>query len=389
MKISTPGKMNLTKKFDRAFQWAGEKMGGEAKTNLGDDFKMLEMEMALRFDGMERLQRSMNAYVKWLGRRDTFEDKEKGLAGGYLGRTMVSHGEDFESDSDFGNCLIALGRANENCAAYQEQLVADATTVWLESLERSLATMKDYQAARKKLENRRLAYDASMTKLSKARRDDYRIEEEVRSAKAKYEETTEDVCRRMQDIKDAEADSTRDLTGFLDAELEYHERCAEELRRTRENWAGANVQGSPSRSMHGGFGRPVRLPFRSGAVRARTSRLARGCRAQTLAAARATLASRTTRTRSTSPRHRFACPQSARRRAYRPTVPPPTSQPGLAWRVATRSRAAPRLSAARSRCRGPAPRAATSRASSSSKTRRPPCRPTSARCVVNFVPSAA
>lgn len=127
MKISTPGKMNLTKKFDRAFQWAGEKMGGEAKTNLGDDFKMLEMEMALRFDGkfrlvffvfflprttltiftgMERLQRSMNAYVKWLGRRDTFEDKEKGLAGGYLGRTMVSHGEDFESDSDFGNCLI-------------------------------------------------------------------------------------------------------------------------------------------------------------------------------------------------------------------------------------------------------------------------------------------
>lgn len=55
MKISTPGKMNLTKKFDRAFQWAGEKMGGEAKTNLGDDFKMLEMEMALRFDGKFRL----------------------------------------------------------------------------------------------------------------------------------------------------------------------------------------------------------------------------------------------------------------------------------------------------------------------------------------------
>lgn len=51
MKISTPGKMNLTKKFDRAFQWAGEKMGGEAKTSMTDDFKMLEMEMALRFDG--------------------------------------------------------------------------------------------------------------------------------------------------------------------------------------------------------------------------------------------------------------------------------------------------------------------------------------------------
>lgn len=43
--------MNITKKFDRAFQWAGEKMGGEAKTTMSDDFKMLETEMALRFEG--------------------------------------------------------------------------------------------------------------------------------------------------------------------------------------------------------------------------------------------------------------------------------------------------------------------------------------------------
>ena len=49
----------------------------------------------------------MNAYVKWLSRRgETFEDKEKGLPAAYLGRTMISHGEDFENDSEFGNCLI-------------------------------------------------------------------------------------------------------------------------------------------------------------------------------------------------------------------------------------------------------------------------------------------
>ncbi|KAL8342930.1 hypothetical protein RB598_004337 [Gaeumannomyces tritici] len=240
--------MNITKKFDRAFQWAGEKMGSEAKTSTTDDFKMLELEMALRFDGMDRLQKSMNAYVKWLGRRnETFEDKEKGLPGAYLGRTMVNHGEDFESDSEFGNCLIAMGRANETIAGMQEQFVADATTVWLESLDRSLAMMKDYQNARKKLENRRLALDASMAKMQKARRDDFRIEEEVRTAKAKYEETSEDVGRRMQDIKDAEADSVRDLTSLLDVELEFHERCADELRRTREMWTATNAGSSPSR----------------------------------------------------------------------------------------------------------------------------------------------
>ncbi len=44
--------MNFTKKIDRAFQWAGERMGAEAKTSLPDEFRMLETEMALRFDGM-------------------------------------------------------------------------------------------------------------------------------------------------------------------------------------------------------------------------------------------------------------------------------------------------------------------------------------------------
>lgn len=41
----------FTKKFDRAFQWAGERMGNEARTGTTEEFKMLETEMALRFDG--------------------------------------------------------------------------------------------------------------------------------------------------------------------------------------------------------------------------------------------------------------------------------------------------------------------------------------------------
>jgi hypothetical protein len=44
--------MNFTKKFDRAFQWAGEKMGGEARTSLPDEFKILEAETTMRQEGM-------------------------------------------------------------------------------------------------------------------------------------------------------------------------------------------------------------------------------------------------------------------------------------------------------------------------------------------------
>lgn len=39
------------KRLDRLKQWAGEKMGGEIKTTLSDDFKAMESEMQLRQDG--------------------------------------------------------------------------------------------------------------------------------------------------------------------------------------------------------------------------------------------------------------------------------------------------------------------------------------------------
>lgn len=43
--------MNVNKKLDRLKQWAGERMGGEVKTGVSDDFKSLEIEMGLRHDG--------------------------------------------------------------------------------------------------------------------------------------------------------------------------------------------------------------------------------------------------------------------------------------------------------------------------------------------------
>lgn len=49
----------------------------------------------------------MTAYVKTLSKRQEGEDKEKILPVSYLGSTMVSHGEDFEDDSEFGQCLMS------------------------------------------------------------------------------------------------------------------------------------------------------------------------------------------------------------------------------------------------------------------------------------------
>jgi hypothetical protein len=55
---------------------------------------------------MEKLHKSMNMYVKAISKRNDAEDKEKSLPVDFLGKCMVSHGEDFEQDSEFGQCLI-------------------------------------------------------------------------------------------------------------------------------------------------------------------------------------------------------------------------------------------------------------------------------------------
>lgn len=77
--------------------------------------------------------------------------------------------------------------------------------------------------------------------MQKAKREDFRVEEELRSQKAKYEESSEDVYRRMQDIKEAEADSVHDLGAFLEAELEYYDRCRDELLRLKREWPAGSV----------------------------------------------------------------------------------------------------------------------------------------------------
>lgn len=56
---------------------------------------------------MEKLHSSMNVYVKSMSKRKEAEDKEKMLPIDVLAQAMIVHGEEFEPDSVFGNCLIS------------------------------------------------------------------------------------------------------------------------------------------------------------------------------------------------------------------------------------------------------------------------------------------
>lgn len=78
--------------------------------------------------------------------------------------------------------------------------------------------------------------------MQKAKKEDFRVEEELRTQKVKYEEASDEVVRRMEDIRDAEGEGVVEMAAFLDAQLKYHEESMQVLLQLKQDWPG---QGSP------------------------------------------------------------------------------------------------------------------------------------------------
>lgn len=108
----------------------------------------------------------MLGYVKSISKRSEGDDKEKTLPIANLGGSMVAHGDDFDAHSEYGRCMTStllrtpfpvlirrsnlhlgtvFGKTEERLARVQEAYISQASSTYLESLERSLAQMKEFQ----------------------------------------------------------------------------------------------------------------------------------------------------------------------------------------------------------------------------------------------------
>jgi hypothetical protein len=65
-------------------------------------------------------------------------------------------------------------------------------------------SMKDYDSMKKKLENRRLDYDAKLNKFNKSKKDKPGLEEEMKTAQKKYNETLADIESLMSTFAERE-----------------------------------------------------------------------------------------------------------------------------------------------------------------------------------------
>ena len=113
------------------------------------------------------------------------------------------------------------------------------TDTFLAYLERSGAELDEYAAQRKKLESRRLAYDAAISKAEKTykkEKDRKEAEEELTKAKARYEEMAEDVRMKMDEIREGEVEHQNELRRFLRSETHFVEQYLEVLKEVAAEW---------------------------------------------------------------------------------------------------------------------------------------------------------
>ncbi|KAI0776612.1 hypothetical protein BD413DRAFT_225051 [Trametes elegans] len=195
---------------------------------------------------LHRLDVASDDYRHYLQKKkfsEAIEHADKLLPVDALGVVMIKHGEEFGEDSAYGQSLVSLGRAHCTIASLQESFAATFEESYLSAIRQSEDEIKEYQVQRKKLESRRLSYDAAVVKVEKLKhakkptdKEREEVEEEYESAKSRYEETLEDVRARMYAIQENEVVQLRELTSFLDLEITFAKTYVEELQRVKAGW---------------------------------------------------------------------------------------------------------------------------------------------------------
>jgi len=230
--------MKVNKRIGKLKQWTGEKLGGQQKTELSEDFQSLEQDVELRKAGVEKMYSVSKEFSKHLTRKFEAEGTDTGkvLPIDGLGLVFANHGDEFGSDSSFGEALMSFGKAQQQMATATANFTDHLNSGWLTSLEKSLAQLAEYTNQRKKLDSRRLTYDAMLAKVQKSKKEKRELEDDLRVAKNRYEETSEEVQERAIAIQDSEADQLVALTKLLEIESNWIDEQKRILDDLKKNW---------------------------------------------------------------------------------------------------------------------------------------------------------
>ncbi|KAJ3409849.1 hypothetical protein CcCBS67573_g02075 [Chytriomyces confervae] len=233
--------MNIGKKLGQLKQWTGEKMGGAHRTETSEEFKQLELVTEVRKEHYEKLESQLHLFIRSISKGDGKEKDRSPMD--MFGSVMTTVGTSLEPSS-YTKALTQCGDAHAEVANLQRNFVNAVKDGFGEEMARQMQDVKDYSKLKAKLENRRLDYDAKMNKAQKAKVASPALEEDVRVAQTKYEETLQDITARMIALNANEDDQLTELVHFVDAEVEFFQSGLEVLLKLQKEFTGV------SRSRH-------------------------------------------------------------------------------------------------------------------------------------------
>lgn len=157
-----------------------------------------------RKEGIENMHGSLAAYATTMDGKDpdkklptlSMSDKKMPCLAG-LGKALTQQGRLQGDDNSYGMALLKVGEAQSELSTIQFELVSKLRQGFLFDVSEILTSVKEFDHLRKKLENRRLDFDAKQNKVNKSKKEKPVMEEEARAAQFKYEETYNDLLGLM------------------------------------------------------------------------------------------------------------------------------------------------------------------------------------------------
>ncbi|KAI8083055.1 uncharacterized protein BX664DRAFT_339715 [Halteromyces radiatus] len=225
----------MKKNFGKFKQWTGERLGAVKATSQTDDFQQLEAETENKRTGFEKVYEATDQFYTQLSKKKPSPEDQKIKCTPLesLASCWMHHGTAFSEDVALGVALINLGQTEARIALLQEDFANMIKDGYMDVLEQGLQTYKDYHALKKKLESRRLDYDAKLSRLQKSKKEKPEWEQEMQAAKMKYEETEYDIIQKMLTLQSYEDDHWNALYQVMEAQLSYHQQAMDMLNELR------------------------------------------------------------------------------------------------------------------------------------------------------------
>lgn len=218
------------KKIHHFKQWTNEKVGRAKKSEMDEEIKTMISETDLQREYFERMHRTLSDYIHIYDKKIDTQEEKKIPPIYALGLLTINFGTIYPNDSAFGQALLQYGEAHNKLSENQSNFVINSRNGLLTYITNYLNEAKQYSVLKKKHDHRRLDLDEIQTRVKKSQKEKPQLIEELRVSQDKYEESLDELTKKMFDLNSCADKHLEGLKSFCLAELEYHQKATEILR---------------------------------------------------------------------------------------------------------------------------------------------------------------